>query len=451
MNYRAGVFSRVLKWDEDLPDAFHVFASGPSQFAALLEGPGGPGRQILVSRAGRDIRIEPEDITDPGAGDYFFEMWKGMLHPVTDSPAIRCLVYAAYEAGGLIEDLPSPKSEPEGPLLWLHVPEWSCRYLPKEREVHIDLVPESGDADRELDRIEALIRQKGSPVSTGRLSVDGIHASDADGYLNAVRKAKEYIRAGDIFQANIARFWSAGMDDSYGPALYAILRRINPAPFSAWVRIPGEDGDMQIVSSSPERLFRVRADGMVETRPIAGTRKRGVGKRDVELRDELLLSEKERAEHVMLVDLERNDLGRVCLPGTIEVNESMVIERYATVQHIVSNVRGRLEKGRDVVDVFRAMFPGGTITGCPKVRCMQIIHELEGQARGPYTGSVGYVCRDGSADMNILIRTFWLNRNRLHWAAGAGIVADSDPEAELDETEHKAAGLMRALARAPAT
>jgi len=147
----------------------------------------------------------------------------------------------------------------------------------------------------------------------------------------------------------------------------------------------------------------------------------------------------------MLVDLERNDLGRVCIPGSVEVNEAMVVEGYATVQHIVSNVRGRLREGLGLVDVFRAMFPGGTITGCPKVRCMEIIHQLEQRARGPYTGGIGFSAWDGSADMNILIRTFWHHDGSLYWAAGAGIVADSDAASELKETEHKAEGLMRAL------
>ena len=163
------------------------------------------------------------------------------------------------------------------------------------------------------------------------------------------------------------------------------------------------------------------------------------------LQNELLLSEKECAEHIMLVDLERNDLGRVCKPGSIEVNEHMVIEKYATVQHIVSNVRGHLSNHCDIVDLFQAMFPGGTITGCPKVRCMEIIAELEAKCRGPYTGSVGYFAWDGSADMNILIRTFWHDEGYLYWAAGAGIVADSNAEQERIETEHKASGLLRAL------
>jgi len=227
-----------------------------------------------------------------------------------------------------------------------------------------------------------------------------------------------------------------------------MLRQVNPAPFACFARIPfASKHVMTLVSASPERLFRIDRQGVVDTRPIAGTRRRGEGEQDQSLRAELLLSEKERAEHIMLVDLERNDLGRVCKPGSVKVDECMQIEQYATVQHIVSNVCGRLADGVDAVEVFRAMFPGGTITGCPKIRCMQIIHELEPQARGPYTGGLGYIAWDGAADMNILIRTFWHCDETLHWAAGAGIVADSEPELELTETAHKAEGLLRAFQR----
>ncbi|MDQ6960790.1 MAG: chorismate-binding protein, partial [Mariprofundaceae bacterium] len=270
-------------------------------------------------------------------------------------------------------------------------------------------------------------------------------ATSGEAYQTAVERVEAYIAAGDVFQANIARFWKMPFGHEYLPALYDRLRRVNPAPFSCFARIESDHGLLHILSASPERLFRISADGWVDTRPIAGTRKRGVEEQDAALCKEMLLSAKERAEHIMLVDLERNDLGRVCTPGSVEVNERMVVERYATVQHIVSNVRGKLAEGQDVVDVFRAMFPGGTITGCPKVRCMEIIHELEGQTRGPYTGGIGYVAWDGSADMNILIRSFWHMDGALNWAAGAGIVADSDPAFELMETEHKAAGLLRAL------
>ena len=185
---------------------------------------------------------------------------------------------------------------------------------------------------------------------------------------------------------------------------------------------------------------------MIETRPIAGTRPRGMDREDdVSRQTELLAHPKERAEHIMLIDLERNDLGRICKPGSVKVNELMAIESYAHVHHIVSNVCGDIREGVTPADVIRAVFPGGTITGCPKVRCMEIIAELEGQARGAYTGSFGYIGRDGSMDLNILIRTIVLDGEDLSIRAGAGIVSDSDPERELSETRAKAEGMLRAL------
>lgn len=199
-----------------------------------------------------------------------------------------------------------------------------------------------------------------------------------------------------------------------------------------------------ILSSSPERLVRVR-DNVIETRPIAGTRPRGVGDEDALLSQALLTHPKERAEHVMLIDLERNDLGRVCVPGTVQVDELMVLESYAHVHHIVSNVRGIKRPDVTPGQVIRAVFPGGTITGCPKVRCMEIIAELEQTARGPYTGAMGYLNLDGSMDLNILIRTLLVENGVAQFRVGAGIVADSVPDAELQETRAKARGLLRAL------
>jgi anthranilate synthase component 1 len=200
-----------------------------------------------------------------------------------------------------------------------------------------------------------------------------------------------------------------------------------------------------IVSSSPERLVRVR-ERTVETRPIAGTRPRHAeASEDRALSSELMAHPKERAEHIMLIDLERNDLGRICRPGTVRVDELMALESYAHVHHIVSNVRGELRGEVTPGQVIRAVFPGGTITGCPKVRCMQIIAELEGAGRGPYTGSMGYLNHDGSLDLNILIRTIVCDESGVWLRAGAGIVADSDPQRELEETRAKARGLLLAL------
>ncbi|MCC5869764.1 MAG: chorismate-binding protein, partial [Gammaproteobacteria bacterium] len=203
--------------------------------------------------------------------------------------------------------------------------------------------------------------------------------------------------------------------------------------------------DFSIISSSPERLLSVR-DGRVNTRPIAGTRPRdALEHTDRQLRRALHRSPKERAEHVMLIDLERNDLGRICIAGSVVVDEFMVLESYAHVHHIVSNVSGRLRRGVTPGEAIAAVFPGGTITGCPKVRCMEIIAQLEGQPRGPYTGSMGYLNRDGSMDLNILIRTLVKQQRTVELRAGAGIVADSLPARELAETRAKARGLLLAL------
>ncbi len=264
-------------------------------------------------------------------------------------------------------------------------------------------------------------------------------------FTDGVRRILDYLRAGDVFQANLSRAWCAHFDVPLDPALlYARLRTANPAPFAGLFVTP----DWTVVSSSPERLVSVRGD-VVETRPIAGTRPRFPGDDDAARIRELVGHPKERAEHVMLIDLERNDLGRVCTPGSVQVDELMTVESYAHVHHIVSNVRGRLRADATPGEVIRATFPGGTITGCPKVRCMEIIAELEQVPRGAYTGAFGWLNRDGDLDLNILIRSADIaaegHGSRVTFRTGAGIVADSDPDHELDETRAKARGLLRAL------
>jgi anthranilate synthase component 1 len=240
---------------------------------------------------------------------------------------------------------------------------------------------------------------------------------------------------------NLSRKWRAEFEAAPEPAaLYARLRAANPAPFAGLLAHAG----WALASSSPERLVSVRGR-VVETRPIAGTRPRLPGDDDAARVGELMAHPKERAEHVMLIDLERNDLGRVCEPGSVRVDELMVVESYAHVHHIVSNVRGELRAGVGPGQVLAAVFPGGTITGCPKVRCMQIIAELEGEGRGPYTGALGYLDRSGDMDLNILIRSAWLQGTQAQLRAGAGLVVDSVPQAELEETRAKARGLLRAL------
>jgi anthranilate/para-aminobenzoate synthase component I len=260
-------------------------------------------------------------------------------------------------------------------------------------------------------------------------------------YMAMVKKAKEYIAAGDIYQANLSLRISADIGDADPWKIYTILSEINPSPFASYA----DFGDYQIVSSSPERLVRVR-DDIVDTRPIAGTRPRGMDMyQDEKMRSELLLNEKERAEHIMLIDLERNDLGKVSDYGTVNVNELMITEDYSHVIHIVSNVQGELVQGKDCFHVIKSVFPGGTITGVPKVRCMEIIDELEKTSRGLYTGSIGYIGFNGDMDLNIIIRTFLIKQRRAYVQAGAGIVADSDPEREYYESLKKAEALIKTL------
>ncbi len=298
----------------------------------------------------------------------------------------------------------------------------------------------------EADASRAATARRSAPA--GRLPEWRVDEDEPDQFLAGARRTLAHIAAGDIYQLNLSRGWRSALAPGVAPdelvaRLYGALRDANPAPFAALARW----GGLEILSSSPERLLRIEA-GIASTRPIAGTRPRGVSARqDAALAAELRANAKERAEHIMLIDLERNDLGRVCEPGSVQVREFMALESYAHVHHIVSEVAGRLRADVSPIQALAAMFPGGTITGCPKLRCMQIIGTLEAQGRGAYTGSIGHLGLDGSADFNILIRTLTLHDGQLHWRAGAGIVADSVPERELEETRAKARGLLCALER----
>jgi anthranilate synthase component 1 len=264
-------------------------------------------------------------------------------------------------------------------------------------------------------------------------------------FLAGIEKIHQYLNEGDTFQVNLSRSWRAEFSEPPEPAsLYQSLCRHNPAPFAGSLIYK----NWALVSSSPERLVACH-HGDVQTRPIAGTRPRFEGDDDEHRIQELVGHPKERAEHVMLIDLERNDLGRVCEPGSVHVDELMAVESYAHVHHIVSNVRGRLRENVTPGQVIAAVFPGGTITGCPKVRCMEIIAELEAKARGPYTGALGYLNHNGDMDLNILIRSAWLSGKNCELRAGAGIVIDSIGEHELQETRAKAKGLLRALGENP--
>lgn len=302
------------------------------------------------------------------------------------------------------------------------------------------------EGERWLDRLErdAAAAAAGAvrlpdAVAHAPISLD----EEAPGrFVERMLRAQAHIRAGDIYQANLSRVWRGRIGEDFdSAALYRALRATNPAPFAAFARFRG----LAILSSSPERLVRIEGTN-ISTRPIAGTRPRsGRSAEDHAETAALVAHPKERAEHIMLIDLERNDLGRVCRAGSVVVDEFMIVESYAHVHHIVSNVRGVLRDDVSPVGALRAVFPGGTITGCPKIRCMQIIAELERTGRGAYTGSIGYLTRQGDADFNILIRTITIAAGQIELRAGGGIVADSDPEAELAETRAKARGLLLAL------
>jgi len=299
-----------------------------------------------------------------------------------------------------------------------------------------------GDASLVKRQIHADVDQLAVTTEDGETRTFNVREDDPQKFTSAVYSAKKHIEAGDVYQANLSRQWTVTVGDGRSSeSVYESLCSANPGPFAGIARWQGTS----IISSSPERLLCVR-DGKISTRPIAGTRRRGDNEAaDDDLSNELFAHPKERAEHVMLIDLERNDLGRVCEPGSVEVDEMMVLESYAHVHHIVSNVSGTLRSDVTPGMAISAVFPGGTITGCPKVRCMEIIDELEVAPRGAYTGSFGYLNCDGSLDLNILIRTMVKRDKQISFRAGAGIVADSDPHAELDEARAKAEGMLRAL------
>jgi len=290
-----------------------------------------------------------------------------------------------------------------------------------------------------------LPRRLHPPVSSGELELPA-SSFDRPGFCAAVEEAKEHIRAGDIFQVVLSQRFRVPLGDTDVFDVYRAMRIINPSPYMYFLRLP----DRLVAGASPETLVRLE-DDQVHVRPIAGTRHRGrTEEEDREIAEDLLADPKERAEHVMLVDLGRNDAGRISEPGSVRVTDRMMIERYSHVMHIVSNVVGDLAPGRDALDVLRATFPAGTLSGAPKVRAMQIIEELEPERRGVYGGAVGYIGFDGNMDVAIAIRTIVAHKDEMWLQAGAGIVEASDPDKEYEETVNKArAGLVAVKAGAP--
>ena len=303
-------------------------------------------------------------------------------------------------------------------------------------------------ANLRLDALVAKLRQPGAgypaPITSQVLDEDDfVSGFTREGFLAAVDRSKEYIRAGDVFQVVLSQRLSVPFN-ARPVDVYRALRALNPSPYMYFLDV----GDVQVVGSSPEILVRLQ-DGEVTVRPIAGTRPRGqTPEQDIALEAELLADPKERAEHLMLIDLGRNDAGRVSVAGSVEVGEQFVIERYSHVMHIVSEVTGRLQPGLSYTDVLRATFPAGTVSGAPKIRALEVIRELEPIKRNVYAGSIGYLGWNGDADTAIAIRTAVIKDGRLHVQAGAGIVYDSDPRKEWDETMNKGRALFRAVAQA---
>jgi anthranilate synthase component 1 len=350
-------------------------------------------------------------------------------------------VYLGYELAGEIE--PGLQLQPDTSMPLAFATRIAAALVYDREREEVTAVAEASHAhliDAMLADLSAAAND--TPAFVRPQLRDVLREDEPARYIANVHQAQAYIRDGDVFQANLARRWCGELQAGVQAVdVYARLRETNPAPFAGLV----QRDDFAFISSSPERLVR-RSGLRIDTRPIAGTRPRTEAPGELEARQqELLQHPKERAEHIMLIDLERNDLGRVCVGGSVHVDEHMVVESYSHVHHIVSNVSGLARTDLTPGDLIRAVFPGGTITGCPKVRCMEIIQELEDAPRGAYTGSMGYLNLNGDCDLNILIRTLTLRGASIVLSAGSGIVADSDPQAELEETRAKAKGMILAL------
>jgi anthranilate synthase component 1 len=434
--------ARMLALHARRPDRYPVFldsaaSAGPlGRFSILMAA---PGERLTLARGGR--------LEGPGDGAGFCarlnDWWRKSRGPAPQGAwpfAGGWFLYLGYELAGEVEPTLTLPPSPF-PLV-------ACAWRMRAAVLHDHAAGRTAIAvgsGSERIASEILDEFKAAPVESDSVTAPDwkeIQEDDPAAYLAACRRALEHIAAGDVYQANLARRWRTPMPHGLSTGmLYRRLRAANPGAFAGSAALPG----LSILSSSPERLVRVRGS-RIDTRPIAGTRPR-LGTGDAAAIAELTGSAKERAEHVMLIDLERNDLGRLCEAGSVHVDEFMVVESYAHVHHIVSNVSGTLRADVEPGDVVRALFPGGTITGCPKVRCMQLIGDVEGLGRGAYTGSMGYLAADGSLDLNILIRTMTVQDGEIELRAGAGIVADSVPERELEETRAKALGLLRALGR----
>ncbi len=436
---------------------FRVLAENSTHHVLLESGRGGRYSiaafqpETIIKGKNHMLEIQNENGTERMEGNplHLLKEWMSRYHvdKIEGLPSFLggAVGYISYDYARYIEELPDlAKDDLAMPEIYFFiVKEWFIFDHDQDILWLLTVAENDQDIDKRLAYWEQRWLQETSsnpPLKTNEIDLNQLEVSmTADEFKQAVTKVQQYISQGDVFQVNLAVRQSKPIEVE-AIKVYECLRSLNPSPYMAYLHTP----EFQLVSGSPELL--VKKDGnVVSTRPIAGTRSRGKNHdEDIKLANELIENEKERAEHVMLVDLERNDLGRVCKYGTVEVNEFMVIEKYSHVMHIVSNVRGELTEDKSCFDIIDAVFPGGTITGAPKVRTMEIIEELEPVQRGVYTGSLGWIDFSGDLELNIIIRTMLVKDGMAHVQAGAGIVIDSNPKHEYKESMKKAAALWKA-------
>jgi para-aminobenzoate synthetase component I len=457
-------FQKNRTTKEQFFSAYEQLSKHQSHHVLLESGRGGQysvaGLQpkAVLESMEEGLKIQDDKNTETRIGDPLIELEK-WLQPLKterepDLPDFQggVIGFLSYDYARRIENLPVLSQDdlkvPE--VYFFYLDEWVV-FDHKEEMLWTMILTQEEEVSAQI-RLEKwtslwqehLTEKEAEEVKPLNEGASGIRVSmNEEQFSNAVKRIQDYISQGDVFQVNL----SVRQSQELGAeplAVYKKLRELNPSPYMSYIQTP----EFQIVSGSPELL--VKKKGLeVSTRPIAGTRSRGKdAAEDEALAGELIDNEKERAEHVMLVDLERNDLGRVCRYGTVEVNEFMVIEKYSHVMHIVSNVRGTLDENKNGADVIRSVFPGGTITGAPKIRTMEIIEELEPVRRGIYTGSIGWIGVNGDMELNIVIRTMLVKNNEAYIQAGAGVVIDSNPKYEYKESLKKAMALWVAKARA---
>ena len=409
---------------------------------------------LILRCRGRRIYLERDGQSEESEGDplvVLLDLLRRFATPsVPGLPPFQggAAGYMGYDLGRLMERLPVLAADDlELPDVCLAFYDWVLARDSLEGRSWLIATGLPGGTANEADRRLQWVRERlAEPITTNQEPEAGFEGPPLsstftkEGYLAAVQRIKEYLSAGEIYQANLSQRFMLPFTRDPWP-IYLRLRDVNPAPFAAYLEFP----EVTVLSASPERFLRVEGR-QVETRPIKGTRPRGgTSDEDAALARELLASEKDRAENIMIVDVVRNDLGRVCRIGSINVPSLLAVEQHPTVHHLVSTITGELPEGVHAVDLLRACFPGGSVTGAPKIRAMEVIEELEPTRRGIYCGAIGYLGFNGTMNTSIAIRTMVITKRALTFSVGGGIVMDSDPDAEYQETLHKARGLMWAL------